>query len=139
MTHTKKFVYKDMGIRPKNSREFSYPDEMLQLLQIKYRSMNTQSPECRKRICEVFGFVVKMGLKYLPPKQRTVFYSVWIRSGGKMKEGVMEYSRKTNKNYVTSYGNYYKSIHNLKNILAKAGFDKLIEKHLEEVRDVHEN
>lgn len=132
MTRTKRFVYRDIGIRPKNSYELSFPTEMLAMFQIKHNALNTQSPECRRRVCEVFGFMIKLANKYLPPKQRKIFYSVWVRSGGKMKDGILEYSRKTGENYITNYYNYYKAVKNLKQVIAKVGYDQFIMEYIKE-------
>lgn len=126
MSKSKRFIYRDSSIRPKNGRDISFTSEMLAIFQINYAARNTQTPEQRKRLCEIFGFMVKLANKYLPPKQRKIFYSVWIRSGGKMKEGILEYSRKTGENHITNYYNYYKAVKNLKIVISKIGYDKFI-------------
>lgn len=139
MTRTRRFVYRDNGIRPKNSYELAFPDEMLAMFQFKHAARNTQTPECRKRVCEVFGFMVKLANNYLPPKQRKIFYSVWVRSGGKMKDGILEYSRKTGENYITNYYNYYKAVKNLKQVITKVGFDKMMLDYIHDANIVEEN
>lgn len=139
MARTKKFVYRDIGIRPKNSYELSFPPDMLAMFQLKNDARNTETPEHRRRVCDVFGFMIKIAMKYLPPKQRKIFYSVWVRSGGKMKEGILEYSRKTGENYITNYYNYYKAVKNLKKVMTKIGFDKFIIEYLHEDIKIHED
>jgi len=139
MTRTRKFVYRDIGIRPKNSCEISFLPEMMVAFQLKYKELNTQSPELRKRICEIFGFMIKLAMKYLPPKQRKLFYSVWVRSGGKMKDGILEYSRKTGENYITNYINYYKAVKNLKQVMTKIGYDRFAIEYIKEGSITHEN
>ena len=139
MTKQRKFVYHDFGISPRNSRELTFPNEMIAIFQLKNQASNTQTPEQRRRICAVFGFVIKLAMKYLPPKQRKIFYSVWVRSGGKMKEGILEYSRKTGENYITNYYNYYKAVKNLKKVITKVGYDKFIREYLTDAAMFHEN
>jgi hypothetical protein len=133
---TKKFIYKDMGIRPKNSYEMAFDPDMLALLQMKYASDVVISPEYRQRVCDVFGLIISIAMKYLPPKQRKIFYSVWVRSGGKMKEGVLEYSRKVGESYITNYCNYYKAIKNVKSIMVRIGYDDYV---LEYIRGIDES
>jgi hypothetical protein len=139
MTRTKKFVYRDMGVRPKNSYEMSFPSDMLALFQLKYKAQNPTDPEMRRRVCDIFGFMIKLAMKYLPPKQRKVFYSVWVRSGGKKKEGILEFSRKTGENYITNYLNYYKAVKNLKKVITKIGYDRFIIEYLQEGSMFHED
>ncbi len=131
MTRSRRFVYRDNGIRPKNSCELAFPPEMLAMFQLKNTTV-AQSPETRRRVCEVFGFMVKLANRYLPPKQRKIFYSVWVRSRGKMRDGILEYSRKTGEHHITNYCNYYKAVKHLRQVIVKVGFDKLI---LEYVRE----
>jgi len=119
---TKRFVYKDIGIRPKNSCELSFDPDMIALLQAKYAPAAPLSPEYRRRVCDVFGLIISLALKYLPPKQRKIFYSVWVRSGGKMRDGILEYSRKVGECYITNYCNYYKAVKNVKLIIDNIGY-----------------
>ena len=127
---TRAFIYKDQGIRQKNSYEMAFAPDMMALFQLKFSAYKNPSPEHRHRVCEIFGFIVCMAMRYLPPKQRKIFYSVWVRSGGKMKDGILEYSRKTGENYITNYYNYYKAVKNVKTVLTKVGFDTFISDYL---------
>lgn len=125
------FIYRDRN-RPKNCFELPFSDELIAFFDLKNIDFKPQSQEQRRRICNVFGFIIKLATKYLPPKQRKVFYSVWVRNGGKMKEGIMEYSRKNNENYVSNYGTYYKSVKSLRQVIMKIGYDKFINEYLAE-------
>lgn len=124
-----KSQYRDKGIRGKGSYEVSFTPEMLAMFQLKNTFQNP-SPEYRQRVCEIFGFVIALALRYLPPKQRKIFYSVWVRSGGKVKDGILEYSRKTGQNYITNYCNYYKSVNNIKIILDTVGYGTYVTEYL---------
>lgn len=132
MKKTRRFIYRDRGIRPKNSYELAFSDDMLAMFQLKYKARNPDNPEYRRRVCQVFSFMIKLANKYLPPKQRQIFYSVWVRSAGKMQEGILEFSRKTGENYISNYCNYYKAIKNLQTTMAKIGYDKFILEYLKE-------
>jgi hypothetical protein len=135
----KKFLYKDQGIRQQGSYEMAFSPEMLALFQLKYAAYKNPSPEYRKRVCEIFGFIIMMAMKYLPPKQRKIFYSVWVRSGGKMKDGILEYSRKTGENHITNYYNYYKAVQNVKTVLTKVGYNSFISGYLTEGANENED
>ena len=75
------------------------------------------------RVGEVFAFIIKKALTgVLPPKQRKIFYSVWVRSRGSMKHGIMELSRRTGQSHYTSYNNYYKAVHSIQVWLDKSGY-----------------
>jgi hypothetical protein len=137
MTKARKHGGRGFTIRPKNSVEVTFTSEMLNMFQIRNSELNLQSQEARKKVCKVFGFIIKLSTKYLPPKQRKIFYSVWVRSGGKMKDGILEYSRKTGENYITNYYNYYKAVKNLKKVLEKVGYDKFIIEYLRDDSMMH--
>lgn len=139
MARSKRFTFRDTSIRPKYGCELTFPADMLAMFQLKRSATLTQTPDQRKRVCEIFGFMIKLANKYLPPKQRKIFYSVWVRSGGKMKEGILEYSRKTGENYITNYYNYYKAVKNLKNVMAKVGYDKFVIEYIKEGSMFHED
>ena len=138
MTKPRRFIYRDRGIRPKNSYELSFSNEMLAMFQLKHKARNPANPEHRRRVCQIFGLIIKLANRYLPPKQRQVFYSVWVRSSGKMQEGILEFSRKNGENYITNYCNYYKALTSLKNIMAKIGYDNFIIEYLRETDGPHE-
>lgn len=118
--------YRDMGIRPKGSPEIGFDPDILVQLCGADEADEGHNEERRKRTTAVFNFIVKIALKILPPKQRKIFYSVWVRSGGNLSKGVMEFSRKTRQSHYTNYNNIYKAVHSLKNYLAKSGYEKMI-------------
>ena len=132
------FVYRDISIRPKNGREISFIPEMLAEFMANNAETNTQTPEQRRRVCEIFGFTMKLANKYLPPKQRKVFYSVWARSAGKQKEGIMGYSKLVGDCFTSNYCSYYKAVKNVRRVLTKTGFDRLMLAYLKEGRLIHE-
>lgn len=124
--------YKDFGIRPRGSPEIAVdPFILMQVLDEEAMSRNEESCAARHaRASEVFKFLVKTALKILPPKQREIFYSVWVRSGGKMNKGIMEFSRRTGRSHYTSYNNYYKSLNSLQSYLKRTGYDMHIIEYL---------
>ena len=132
------FIYHDVSIRPKNGREITFIPAMLADFMAKNAETDTQTPEERRRVCEVFAFMMKLAMKYLPPKQRKIFYSVWARSEGKMKEGIMSHSKLVGDCFTSNYCSYYKAVKNLKRMLARTGFDELIIDYLKEGRLIHE-
>lgn len=75
----------------------------------------------QERVAKIYNFLLKTALDILPKKQRKVFYSVWVRSEGKLNKGVMEFSRKTRQSHFTNYNNYYKSVSSLRKHLEKTG------------------
>lgn len=91
---------------------------------------SSDSAERHKRAGDVFNFLIKTALRILPPKQREIFYSVWVRSGGKMNKGIMEFSRRTGRSHYTSYNNYYKSLASLQNYLTRTGYAEYIIEYL---------
>ena len=115
----------DYKIRPKGSCEVAY-DPFL-IMTMRDEKMRDHDPERAKRASRTFNFIIKIALKILPPKQREIFYSVWVRSGGKMSKGVMEFSRKNGKSHYTAYNNLYKAMSNLRIFLDRSGYgDQLI-------------
>jgi hypothetical protein len=84
----------------------------------------------KERVAKVFNFIIKTAMTVLPPKQRRIFYSVWVRSEGKPSKGIMDLSRKTNSSHFTLYNNYYKSFNSIKNYLIKTGIEEQIIKYL---------
>lgn len=125
-----RFKYKDMGIRPKGSPEIGFDPEILIQLSGAYEGDEKHNEERRRRATAVFNFIVKIALKILPPKQRKIFYSVWVRSGGSLSKGVMEFSRKTRQSHYTNYNNYYKSITGINSYLESSGYSKMIIEYL---------
>jgi hypothetical protein len=119
----RKFI--DRGSRPKGSPEIACdPFILMQVLDSEAMNRNEESCAARHaRAAEVFKFLVKTALKILPPKQREIFYSVWVRSGGKMNKGIMEFSRRTGRSHYTSYNNFYKAINSLQAYLKRTGYD----------------
>lgn len=119
-------TFRDYGIRPKGSPEISYdPFILVQMLESNQQGQRA-SRERKKRVAKVFSFLVKTALEILPPKQRKVFYSIWIRSEGKMSKGVMEFSRKTGRSHFTEYNNAYKSFQSLRKHLDEKGYTEHI-------------
>ena len=78
--------------------------------------------ERRERVTKVHGFILKIALDILPKKQREIFYSVWVRSGGKLNLGIMEFSRRIKRSHFTAYNNYYKALNSLKTYLDRTGY-----------------
>jgi hypothetical protein len=95
-----------------------------------------EAAERHTRAIEVFNFLIKTALRILPPKQREIFYSVWVRSGGKMNKGIMDLARRTGKSHYTLYNNAYKSYASLQNYLKRTGYDVHILEYLKGDRDV---
>lgn len=129
--------YYDFGIRPKGSQEFSV--DCLILMQIVSPDGDSVDMEeriaRRSRVIDVYNFLVKTALSILPPKQREIFYSVWVRSGGKMNKGIMDFSRRTGRSHYTSYNNYYKSLNSLQAYLKRTGYDVFIIEYLQGDRE----
>jgi hypothetical protein len=82
------------------------------------------------RAYNVARFIMKLAMRYLPPKQRKIFYSVWCRSNGKLKSGVMEFSRRTGQSRWTNYNNYKKAMTSIKNILEKTGYGPFLVRYM---------
>jgi hypothetical protein len=80
-------------------------------------------PEHLLRMCNATRFVIKIALKYLPPKQRKVFYSVWCRADGRLSVGIMDFSRRTGQSHFTNYNNYRKALNNIKSIMERTGYE----------------
>ena len=119
--------FKEYGIRPKGSPEVGFDPFVLTQLQAAISDKRSPDREQRNRVAKVFNFIIKTALVVLPPQQRKIFYSVWVRSDGKMSKGVMEYSRKMRKNHFTEYNNFYKASASLKKYLDNTGYtEKLI-------------
>lgn len=129
--------YRDYGIRPRGSPEVACdPFIMMQLIDSEAATENVQERAARhSRSIEVYNFLVKTAMKILPPKQREIFYSVWVRSGGRMNKGIMEFSRRTGRSHYTSYNNYYKSTASLQSYLKRTGYDVFILEYLQGTRD----
>ena len=90
------------------------------------------SEEYKLRLYHAARFVIKVALKYLPPKQRRIFYSVWCKSDGKRSKGVFGFSRKLGKSHFTNYINYRKAMENLKFIFEKSGYGKYLIMYIKE-------
>ena len=125
--------YRDYGIRPKGSPEIACdPLILMQVVQAGSEVANSAEVAARHaRAVEVFNFLVKTALRILPPKQREIFYSVWVRSGGRMNKGIMEFSRRTGGSHYTAYNNYYKSVASLQNYLIRTGYAEHIVQYLQ--------
>lgn len=76
--------------------------------------------------------LMKIAFKYLKPKQKKIFYSVWCKHGGDKKKGIMEYSRKTKEVYITNYINYNLAINSLRRILKKTRYYNILEEFIGE-------
>lgn len=113
--------FRDYGIRPKGSPEISYDPFILVQMLADQQPGTKISKQRQERVAKVFNFLMKTALEILPPKQRKVFYSVWVRSEGKLNKGVMEFSRKTRQSHFTNYNNFYKACTSLRNYLEKTG------------------
>jgi hypothetical protein len=116
--------YRDYGIRPKGSPEIACdPFVLMQVLAQEAEHIDSAEGATRHaRAIEVFNFLVKTAMSILPPKQREIFYSVWVRSGGRMNKGIMEFSRRTGGSHYTAYNNYYKAVASLQNYLVRTGY-----------------
>lgn len=125
--------YRDYGIRPKGSPEISTdPFILMQVIEQESELTNPADVQARhSRAVEVFNFLIKTALRILPPKQREIFYSVWVRSGGRMNKGIMEFSRRTGGSHYTAYNNYYKSVTSLQNYLVRTGYAEHIVEYLQ--------
>jgi len=125
--------YRDYGIRPKGSPEISCdPFVLMQLVARESEIASSSEVAARHtRAVEVYNFLLKTALRILPPKQREIFYSVWVRSGGKMNKGIMDFSRRTGKSHYTQYNNYYKSVYSLQQYLKRTGYDVFIVEYLQ--------
>jgi hypothetical protein len=129
--------YKDFGIRPRGSPEIACdPFILMQVLDEEAADRNEESVAARhERAADVFKFLIKTALRILPPKQREIFYSVWVRSGGKMNKGIMEFSRRTGRSHYTSYNNYYKAVASLQLYLVRTGYAEHIVDYLHGTTD----
>jgi len=124
-----KRIFRDYGIRPRGSYEIAV--DPLILIQASSKNGNGKLNHARRlRSSEVYGFIVKLALRILPPEQRKIFYSVWVRSGGRMNRGVMEYSRRISKSHFTSYNNYYKAIASIQTYLKRTGYGEHVLQYL---------
>jgi hypothetical protein len=131
--------YYDFGIRPKGSPEFACdPFVLMQILEQHPDSDPEEHAERHRRAIEVFNFLVKTALTILPPKQREIFYSIWIRSGGKMSKGVMDYSRRIGQSHYSNYNSAYKAYSSLQSYLKRTGYDVYILEYLRGDRDTIE-
>lgn len=115
-----KFV--DYRIRPKGSPEVAYDPFLIVAMHEQSQADAAVDKERAKRVVAVYNFIVKTALEILPPKQREIFYSVWVRSGGRLSKGVMEFSRKADRSHYTSYNSYYKAIKSVTAYLDKNGY-----------------
>ena len=84
----------------------------------------------RDRVIEIYNFIIKKALEILPPKQRKVFYSVWVRSGGNKKKGIMEYSRRIGQSHSSNYNNINKSLISVQKWLQKSGYGNILIEYL---------
>jgi hypothetical protein len=124
----KKFY--DYGIRPRGSPELSYDPFIMSQMLATQGEQQLSSKVRKERVAKVFNFILKTALTILPPKQRKIFYSVWVRSEGKMNKGVMDFARKTGRSHYTFYNNLYKSQTSVRNYLDKTGYTDQIIKYL---------
>lgn len=113
--------FRDYGIRPKGSPEVPFDPHILAQMVAVGDGLKTSRAR-KERAAKVYRFLLKIAFNILPPKQRKVFYSVWVRSEGKLNKGVMEYSRKTRQSHFTNYNNYYKAVHSLRQYLDRSGY-----------------
>lgn len=126
--------FRDYGIRPKGSPEISYDPFILSQM-VAAAGGHLSSKARKERVAKVFNFLLKTAIEVLPPKQREIFYSVWVRSGGRLSKGVMEFSRKTSKSHFTSYNNYYKAVNSLRVYLDRSGYSEHIVSYLKGYED----
>lgn len=119
-------TYRDYGIRQKGSPEVATDPQVLMEMLSSKMEREAQTSERRLRSIEVFNFIVKKALEVLPPKQRKIFFSVWVRADGRMSKGVMEFSRRTRQSHNTNYKNYYKAIAGIQSYLKKSGYEDYI-------------
>ena len=122
--------FRDWGIRPKGSYEIAVDPCILMQVSARHARDKAASKARSVRASDVFKLIVKIALEILPPEQRRIFYSVWVRSGGRMNKGVMEYSRKIKKSHFTSYNNYYKALASIQDYLRKSGYEDQLIKYL---------
>lgn len=118
----------DYRIRPKGSCEVAY-DPFL-IVSMAEQAKRTGDKGRAKRVAKVYNFILKTALEILPPKQRKIFYSVWVHSGGKMSKGVMEFSRKTGQSHYTNYNNAYKSFSTIRKYLDENGYSEYLIEYL---------
>lgn len=114
--------FRDYSIRPKGSPEVPYDPLILSHMILSRAQQQRDASVRRERVTKVHGFILKIALEILPKKQREIFYSVWVRSGGKLNLGIMEFSRRIKRSHFTAYNNYYKSLNSLKNYLERSGY-----------------
>ena len=126
--------FRDYGIRPKGSPEVPFDPNVLAQM-IAAQGDPKVSRARKERVAKVYRFMLKVALTILPPEQRKIFYSVWVRSDGKLNKGVMEYSRKVRKSHFTSYNNYYKAVTSLRQHLEKTGYEKYLIEYLRGAKD----
>lgn len=112
----------DYNCRPKGSREISFDPSIMEHIAGSITHID-HDPDYSLRMCNVTRFVIKTALKYLPPKQRKIFYSVWCRSDGRLSMGIMDFSRRTGQSHFTNYNNYRKALNNIKVIMVKTGYE----------------
>ena len=110
----------DYRIRGKGSPEVAW-DPVL-ILDLYAASKKDIDKKRAMRCAKVYAFIVITAMKILPPVQKTLFYSVWVRSGGSLRKGIMDYSRKTGKNSFSSYNSFYKSVASVKRYLEESGY-----------------
>lgn len=110
----------DYRVRMKGSPEVAYdPFIIMEMYAASKKDVDTQRAT---RCAKVYAFIVKTALKILPPKQKQIFYSVWVRSGGRLNKGIMEFSRKTGGSHFTAYNNFYKAMSSIRTYLDKSGY-----------------
>jgi hypothetical protein len=117
--------FRDYKIRPKGSPEVAY-DPLLIIQMYAQQKEEAGDPARGRRVVKIYNFILKVALEVLPPKQRKVFYSVWVRSNGKLNKGVMEYSRRTGQSHYTQYNNFYKAMNSVRIYLDRAGYSPYI-------------
>ena len=117
-------VFYDYGIRPKGSQEIAVDPVILASIAGAARRHGHSAR--RLRAAEVAAFIIRVALEILPPKQRKVFYSVWVRSGGNMAKGVMEFSRRTCQSHYSNYNNAYTAFKSVQDYLKQTGYEELL-------------
>lgn len=125
----KKQKYRDYSIRPNGSFEVPYDINILERLlggKEHVEENREVTEESKARMFKAARFVIKVALKYLPPKQRRIFYSVWCRSDGKRSRGILDFSRRLGQSHFTNYINYRKAMENLKFIMDRSGYGKFV-------------
>lgn len=123
--------FRDYGIRQKGSVEYAFdPIILMQLVEQRAIEMAAAHHSRHERAIEVYNFIIKKALKILPPKQRKIFFSLWVRSGGSKKKGIMDYSRRIGQSPYSNYNSETKSTISLIKWLKKTGYYDVLLRYL---------